>query len=147
MPFSVLHPRIKMKLKIQIFPDFSGFDNLQCNKNFNIPLKVPFQLIKTSKSPKTTKSYRLFATNSTVPGTPARCWSSAVHTGCPPLLLQKIFKFYIFDNRTPCKFLRELFMQKIRFDGLILTKLEGVKKKKKNKSNVRRAAGFKSFIV
>ena len=50
------------------------------------------------------------------------------HTCCPPLLLQKIFKFYIFDHRTSCKFLRELFMQKIRFDGLILTKLEGVKK-------------------
>ena len=50
--------------------------------------------------------------------------STSQHTGCPPLLLQKIFKFYIFDHRT----LRELFMQKIRFDGLILTKLEGVKK-------------------
>ena len=52
----------------------------------------------------------------------------SIHTGCPPLLLQKKFKFYILDHRTPCKFLRELFMQKIRFDGLILTKLEGVKK-------------------
>ena len=52
-----------------------------------------------------------------------------------------------FDLRTPYKFLKELFMQKIRFFEYILTKLEGVKKKRKKKKKVRRSTGLKSFIV
>ena len=53
----------------------------------------------------------------------------AAHPGWTLLLFKKIFYFTFFYLRTPCKSLRALFMQKIRFVGYILTKLEGVKKK------------------
>ena len=45
-----------------------------------------------------------------------------VHTGCP--LFQN--KFHIFDHRIPCEFQRKSFMRKIRFVGLILTKIKRV---------------------
>ena len=36
-------------------------------------------------------------------------------------------KFHIFDHRIPCEFLRNSFTPRIRFVGLILAKIEGVK--------------------
>ena len=59
-----------------------------------------------------------------------RTWSpkgGGVATSYRCTLAAPRFKFHIFDHRIPCEFLRKSFMPRIRFVGLILAKIVGVK--------------------